>query len=83
MKKELSENEVISIITSMPTKSNVSDVLPTKLLKMGLDIILPVLTKLVYSSLEHGLFTDSWKTTITRVAFSNSTAFILDFYIYD
>ena len=64
--KELSEDEVRTIIASMATKSCELDPLPTNILKAGIDIILPVVTKIVNVSLKTGEFADIWKTAIIR-----------------
>ena len=62
----LSEREVESIVMSMQTKSCEIDAIPTALLKQLLPSILPVLTKLVNTSLENGLFCSTWKEAVVR-----------------
>ena len=64
--KELSEEEVKTIIKSMATKSCESDSLPTNILKEGIDIILPIVTKIVNTSLKTGEFANVWKSAIVR-----------------
>ena len=70
--KEMSEfrlftqDEVRSIIFSMPMKSCKVDVLPTGILKKCIDEILPCLTRLVNISLRDGIFVSTWKTSIIK-----------------
>ena len=60
------QDEVWSIIFSMPTKSCETDVLPTGILKKCIDEILPCLTWLVNVSLCDGIFMSTWKTSIIK-----------------
>ena len=62
----LQEIEVIKIVKAMATKSCEMDVLPTTLLKDNLDHLIGLLTKLVNTSLEQGVYAKSWKTAIVR-----------------
>ena len=50
----------------MLTKSSEIDVLPTEILKKGIDEILPCLTLLVNASLQDGVFVSTWKTSIIK-----------------
>ena len=60
------QDEVWSIILSMPTKSCETDVLPTGILKKCIDEILPSLTWLVNISLCDEIFVSTWKTSIIK-----------------
>ena len=62
----LSEEEVESIIKSLSSKSCELDVIPTNLLKDILPSILPLVTRLVNTSLKEGLFVETWKLAIVR-----------------
>ena len=59
----LSEQDIIKIITKSPTKSCVADPIPTELLKQHVDILVPILTKLVNTSIQSGGFQDDLKGT--------------------
>ena len=50
----VSESTVKKVILQSPSKSCMSDPLPTTLLKDAIDELLPVLTKIVNSSILHG-----------------------------
>ena len=52
----LSEQDIIKIITKSPTKSCAADPICTELLKQHVDILVPILTKLVNTSLQSGCF---------------------------
>ena len=60
------EDEVASIIRSMPSKSCETDCIPTNLLKQILPKIITALTNVVNLSLETGQFAVHWKTAIVR-----------------
>ena len=60
------QDEVRSIILSMPTKSSEIDVLPTEILKKCIDEILPCLTRFINTSLKDGVFVSTWKTSIIK-----------------
>ena len=60
----LTEDEVEKIIMSMPTKSCILDVLPTKVLKDIVTPMLPLLTKIINLSLSEGLFVEEWKVAM-------------------
>ena len=62
----LSEKEVESIIKSLSSKSCELDVIPTNLLKEILPSILPLVMRLVNTSLKEGLFVETWKLAIVR-----------------
>ena len=57
----LSEQDIIKIITKSPTKSCVADPIPTELLKQHVDILVPILTKLVNTSMQFGCFLNDLK----------------------
>ena len=60
---EVSEDYVMRMIKSMPTKSCELDTIPTNVLKQCLDILVPPITKLVNLSLTSGSFPYDWKVT--------------------
>ena len=62
----LSEKEVENIVSRMATKSCELDALPTEIFKKGLNRLLPLVTKIVNTSLEHGVFASSLNTAIVR-----------------
>ena len=63
---ELSEEHVSIIIASLQTKSCELDPLPTKFLKGCVQPCLPLITKIVNTSLSSGTFVDNWKSAIVR-----------------
>ena len=62
--KTLSENEVRKLILDSKTTSCELDPIPTDLLKQCIDVLLPVLTKMVNLSLQTGIFPDDWKIAL-------------------
>ncbi|CAG2199519.1 unnamed protein product [Mytilus edulis] len=64
--KNLSEDEVKTIINKLQCKSCELDILPTKVLKSFLSELLPVITKLVNLSLSQGVFPLRWKQAVVR-----------------
>lgn len=62
----MTEEEVVNIIRSMPTKSCESDVITTKLLKHILSKLGSVITGVVNLSLSSGTFATDWKSAIVR-----------------
>ena len=63
---EFSEAEIKMLISELNTKSCEIDILPASLLKMHLDKLLPVITKLVNLSLQQGVFPEKWKEAVIR-----------------
>ena len=57
----LCEQDIIKIITKSPTKCCVADPIPTELLKQHVDILVPILTKLVNTLMQSGCFSDDLK----------------------
>ena len=55
------EKEVKKIIMNSPSTSCSQDPIPTSLLKEHLDVLLPIITKIVNSSLDKGIFPDCLK----------------------
>ena len=62
----LSQEEVVSIINSLASKSCETDVLPTKILKKALPGVIEAVTNIVNISISEGVFPRAWKTAIIR-----------------
>ena len=62
--KELSEEEIVSLVSSAPNKSCILDPIPASLVKSSLPILAPILTKIVNGSLSTGHFPSPWKRAI-------------------
>ncbi len=60
----LSQEEVKKLILGSKSATCDLDPIPTWLLKKCLDILLPVLTKMVNTSLQTGIFPEEWKTAL-------------------
>ena len=68
-----SQDEVMTVISRCPNKSSKLDPLPTWLVKEYIDHLLPVLTKLVNSSLSCGVFPQKAHHAIIRPLLKNSS----------
>ena len=64
--RPMTEEEVVKIIRSIPTKSCETDAIPTMLLKQILDKVGGTITSIVNISLTEGVFAINWKTAIVR-----------------
>ena len=62
----LNEVDIRKIITKSKSTGCELDPLPTSLLKENIDILVPVITKIVNMSLCDGIFSTEWKTAIVR-----------------
>ena len=60
----MSEEEVRKIINSMQAKSREQDAIPTKILKVILDGVLPTLTRIINASFQQGVLAEAWKISI-------------------
>ena len=60
----LSQEEVHDLICASTKKTSSLDPIPTKLVFDCLDILLPVITKIINYSLEHGVFPSVWKNAL-------------------
>ena len=60
----LSQEEVHDLIRASNKKTCCLDPIPTKLVLDCLDILLPVITKIIHYSLEHGVFPSVWKNAL-------------------
>ena len=60
----LSQEEVHDLIHASNKKTCCLDPIPTKLVLDCLDILLPVITKIINYSLEHGVFPSVWKNAL-------------------
>ena len=59
--KELSEEEIVSLVSNAPNKSCILDPIPVSLVKSSLPILAPILTKIVKGSFSTGHFPSPWK----------------------
>ena len=64
--KAITEDETYSIIMNLAKKSSALDPIPTPLLVKCIDVLLPVITKMVNISLESGHFPSAWKEALVR-----------------
>ncbi len=62
--RTLSQSEVRKLVMESKTTSCELDPIPTALLKDSIDIILPVLTRMINLSLQTGVFPDEWKLAL-------------------
>ncbi len=62
--KPVTEEEVRKLISSSAPKSCDLDPVPTNVLKLCLDILLPLITQMINLSLQHGQFPDAWKIAL-------------------
>ena len=69
----MSEDEVASLVKSLPDKFCDLDPIPTSLLKQLLPTLLPVLTKIVNTSLQSGVFPSGLKEAIVRPTIKNTS----------
>lgn len=60
----LTEEDVVKLIKSSAIKSCVLDPMPTSMVISCLDVLLPVLTKIINLSLQSGMFADDWKCAL-------------------
>ena len=60
----LSQEEVRDLVCASKKKTCSLDPIPTKLVFKCLDILLPVITKIINYSLEHGVFPSAWKNAL-------------------
>ena len=64
--KAITEDETYSIIMNLAEKSCALDPIPTPLVVKCIDVLLPVITKMVHISLESGHFPSAWKEVLVR-----------------
>ena len=62
----LTEHDVRKLIEATPKKSCALDPMPTSLLVACIDTLLPVITKILNLSLQHGIFADQWKCALVQ-----------------
>ena len=60
----LTEEKVSKLINSSTKKSCTLDPMPTSLVIDCIDVLLPIITKMINLSLESGLFADDWKCAL-------------------
>ena len=64
--KPLSEGDVRKLIQGFPKKSCTLDPMPTSLVINCIDLLLPVITKIINLSLESGLFASTWTCALVN-----------------
>ena len=64
--RRLATREVENIIMKIQMKSCESDMIRAELLKAELTKTLPIIVKIMNTSLEEGMFANDWKTAIVR-----------------
>ena len=64
--ESLTEDEVAKIIMGMASKSCESDQVPTTLLKEILPQVVRLITEIINTSLEFGIFASQWKVTLVK-----------------
>ena len=69
--KPLTEAAICKLIKSSAKKSCALDPMPTPLVVSCLDVLLPVITTIVNSSLLHGYFPSNWKEAIVTPTLKN------------
>ena len=75
--KPLSENDVYNLIMNSKKKSSYLDPVSTDLLMKCLDVLLPVITKIINISLDTGCFPNDWKEAIILPILKKNWARIL------
>ena len=64
--KPLSEGDVRKLIKGFPKKSCTLDPMPASLVINCIDVLLPVITKIINLSLESGSFASNWKCALVN-----------------
>lgn len=64
--KPLKESEVGKLINKMSNATSAFDPAPTLLVKDSLECLLPIITKIVDTSLQTGVFPNDWKTALVK-----------------
>lgn len=64
--KPLSEGDVRELIEGFPNKSCILDPMPMSLVNNCVDMLLPVITKVINPSLESGSFALNWKCALVN-----------------
>ena len=64
--KNLSERNVSDLISNSAKKSCVLDSMPTRLIYDCLDVLLPVITRMLNASLSTGHFSDEWQEGVVN-----------------
>ena len=72
--KSLTEDEVDQIISNSSKKSCSLDPIPTHLLVDCLDVLLPVITRMINLTLQSGCFHKNWKLAKVHPSLKKSTA---------
>ena len=60
----LSEDDVAKLISHLSNATSRDDPLPTKFIKLCLNYLLPVITKIINLSLQSGVFPEDWKCAL-------------------
>ena len=64
--KQLSEDDVCTLVSSASKKHCALDPMPSSLVSDCLEVLLPVITKIINSSLVHGYFPQVWKEALVK-----------------
>ena len=64
--KQLSEDDVRTLVSSASKKHCALDPMPSSLVSDCLEVLLPVITKIINSSLVHGYFPQDWKEALVK-----------------
>jgi hypothetical protein len=62
--KEIAINQISKMVTASKPTSCITDPIPTKLVKDNIDVLAPVITKIVNDSLQLGQFYSPWKLAV-------------------
>ena len=65
--KQLSEDDVRTLVSSASKKHCALDPMPSSLVSDCLDVLLPVITEIINSSLVHGYFVQVWKEALVKL----------------
>ena len=77
--KEMNEEDVKHLITKSGEKSCALDPMPTSLVIECLNVLCPIITRLINLSLDSGLFPDNWKHAEVRPCVKNNSSSDLSF----
>ena len=64
--KTLSENAVRKLLIQAKPTTCANDPIPSKLVKQHMDVLLPLITRMINNSLSNGTFAEIWKISVIR-----------------